>query len=324
MTTAIYITGGIFSWLIDLINVLRKTVRIWDLIDILLVTYVIYELIQMTKQTRVNRLLRGLAVLIIVFFLSGPEILDLKTIYFLMRTLLQFGLLAVVVIFQPEIRRALEQVGNTRFQFFSLLASRMNLAQSEMWRDAVVTICDASERMARSKTGALIVVERFSPLIEVGRTGTKLDAEITTELLETIFYEGSPLHDGAVIVSRARISEAGCLLPVSQNLDISKDMGTRHRAAIGMSEVSDALIVVISEETGIISLAQNGVILRRLDRANLYRILEGDLIPKEEEDPNKKGLWERLFHQRGNGEKGKVRTSLLKKERRQAGEPGNG
>ena len=303
--TGLLINSGLIQWFVDLFTVLRKTVRVWDLIDILLVTYVIYEIIQMTRKTRVTQLLRGLVVLVALFWLSGPEILDLKTIYFLMRTLLQFGLLAVVIVFQPEIRRALEQMGTTRFQFFSLFAPRMNLAQKEMWRDAVVTICDAAERMARARTGALIVVERLSPMTEIGRTGTRVDAEITTELLETIFYEGSPLHDGAVVVSRARVSAAGCLLPVSQNLDISKDMGTRHRAAIGLSELTDALVVVVSEETGIISMAQNGVILRRLDRANLYRILEGDLMPREEEEPGRwsvKSLWDRLLHLRSGKE----------------------
>jgi len=290
MQAAIFLTSGMFQWFADLFNVLRKTMRIWDLIDILVVAYVIYEIFQMTRKTRASQLLRGLAVLIIIFVLSGPEMLDLKTIYFLMRTLLQFGLLAVVVIFQPEIRRALEQVGTTRFQIFSVFAPHMSSAQKELWREAVVTICDAAERMARSRTGALIVLERLSPMDEIEQTGTQLDAEVTAELLETIFYEGSPLHDGAVVISRARVSAAGCLLPVSQNAVISKDMGTRHRAAIGLSEQSDALIVVVSEETGIISLAQHGVILRRLDRANLYRILEGDLLPKEEEKA-KNNVW---------------------------------
>jgi len=278
----------------NMFNILVKTFRIWDVVDNLVVAYVIYELIKLTRETRVSQILRGLVILVVVYFLSSPGLLDLNTIYFLMRTLLQFGLLAVVIVFQPEIRRALEQVGNTRFPG-SLFINRLTSAQKEAWQDAVVTICDAAERMARVRTGALIAIERLSSLAEIERTGTTVDAKPTVELLETIFYEGSPLHDGAVIISGARVSAAGCLLPVSQNTDISKDMGTRHRAAIGLSESTDALIIVCSEETGIISLAQHGVILRRLDRANLYRILESDLLPHEEEEDKKKSVLDRIF-----------------------------
>jgi diadenylate cyclase len=289
-----WITNDVANWFKSLFTILINTVSWRDVVDIVIVAYIIYELILIVRQTRVSQLMRGLVILLVAYFVSSPGMLDLKTIYFFINTLLQFGLLAVVVIFQPEIRRALEQVGNARFPS-SLFSSRLSGAQKEMWQSAVVIICDSAERMAKSKTGALIVIERISSLAETERTGTKIDAQLTRELLETIFYEGSPLHDGAVIINNARVSAAGCLLPVSQTTGISRDMGTRHRAAIGLSESTDALVVVVSEETGIISLAQNGVILRRLDRANLYRILENDLIPKDDESKEQKGFLGRLF-----------------------------
>lgn len=289
-----FITKTVPGWFADLFTILVKTVNWLDLLDILLVAYVIYQLIQLTRQTRVTQLLRGIIVLLGIYFLAGPDMLDLKTIYFLMQTLLQFGLLAVVVIFQPEIRRALERVGSSRFPA-SLFPSRLSDQNKEKLQEALVTICDSAERMARQKTGALIVIERNSSMAGIERTGTLLDARLTADLLETIFYEGSPLHDGAVVISNTRLRAAGCLLPVSQNAEISKDMGTRHRAAIGLSESTDAMVVVVSEETGLISLAQNGVILRRLDKANLYRILEHDLIPRDEETGSGKGFLGRIF-----------------------------
>lgn len=276
---------GFFNWIADTARIVYTTFEFKDAIDILIVAYIIYEAIMLLRQTRASQLARGILVVLFAYLLS--RWLNLATINFLMRELLQFGLLAVVIVFQPEIRRALEQVGRSKFTF-GLFRSSDTDKQREQWRDAVVTICDSAEHMARERTGALIVIERNSRLNDIIRTGTTLDAELTSELIETIFYEGSPLHDGAVVISDARVVAAGCLLPVSQNAEISKDMGTRHRAALGLTEGADALVVVVSEETGIISLAQEGVILRRLDRANLYRILEGDLVPKEEEKQESK------------------------------------
>jgi diadenylate cyclase len=275
---------GILNWINSVFGMLVDNFDFFpDVVDILLVAFLLYEAILLVRQTRASQLFRGIAILLIAWLLSYW--FQLRVIKFLLDKLLQFGLLAVVVVFQPEIRRALEQVGRSKF-IFGLFQTQKD-TQREQWREAIVTICDSAERMARKRTGALIVIERQSRLGDIDRTGTKLDAKLTGELLETIFYAGSPLHDGAVIVKDARVSAAGCLLPVSQNSEISKDMGTRHRAAIGLSENADALVVVVSEETGIISLAQNGVIIRRLDRANLYRILEGDLLPKEEEEQAK-------------------------------------
>ena len=259
-----------------------------DLLDILLVAYIIYALITLVRQTRAAQLMRGIVIVLIAWFIATQ--LDLKTIKFLLDNVLQFGLLALVVVFQPEIRRALEQVGRTNIFAISIFSGKTPDEQSrERWKTAIATVCDAAEQMSASRTGALIVFERRTNLSDIIKTGTVLDSDINVEAIGTIFYEGTPLHDGAVIVRDARIKAAGCVLPLSANLDISKDMGTRHRAALGMSENSDAVCVVVSEETGIISLAKNGVLIRRLDRQNLYNLLRMELIPDPETDEEQKG-----------------------------------
>lgn len=159
------------------------------------------------------------------------------------------------------------------------------------WQNACLAICDAAEQLSDTNTGALIVLERNSNLSEIIRTGTPLNGDVNREMLGTIFYEGTPLHDGAVVVRDGMLKAAGCVLPLSDNLEIGKDMGTRHRAALGMSENSDAVVVVVSEETGIISLAKNGVLIRRLDRQNLFNLLQEDLVPPEQETTQKQSFW---------------------------------
>ena len=149
------------------------------------------------------------------------------------------------------------------------------------WRSAIIAICDAAERFSETKTGALIVLERRTDLSEIERTGTPVDCEVNPEVLGTIFYEGTPLHDGAAIIEDGRIKAAGCELPLSNNLDLGKDMGTRHRACLGIAENSDAIAIVVSEETGIISMAKNGVLIRHFDRQTLYTRLVDEMIPKE-------------------------------------------
>lgn len=284
---------GIINWIRDTARILYTTFEWKDILDILLVAYIIYAVIMLLRQTRASQLIRGIGIVLVAYLVS--RWLELATISFLMSELLQFGLLAVVIVFQPEIRRALEQMG--RSKLMAGLFRATDTESRERWHQAVVTICDSAESMAKSRTGALIVIERGTRLGDVIRTGTAVDAQLTGEMLETIFYEGSPLHDGAVVISDARLTAAGCLLPVSQNSEIGKDMGTRHRAALGLSESADALVIVVSEETGIISLAQEGVILRRLDRAALYRILEINLVPREEErqEGRIKNLFGRIF-----------------------------
>ncbi len=281
-----------WSNIVDAFVTIRRTFMWQDLIDIAIIAYLIYAAISLMRQTRAGQLFRGILILLVARI--AATIIGLRTVNYLLETVLQFGLIAAVVVFQPELRRALEQVGQSSLS--GIFPGKMMEDEVQLWNDAIVTICDSVERLSREKTGALIVIERKSSLGEIVRTGTKIDSAPTSDLIETIFYVGTPLHDGAVVVKNARIEAAGCLLPVSQNTDISRDMGTRHRAALGMSENSDALVVVVSEETGIISVAQNGLIVRRLDKSNLFRILQNEIIPKPEEgEETQKGLFGRLF-----------------------------
>ena len=192
-------------------------------------------------------------------------------------------LLTLVVLFQPEIRRALERMGQTdqwAAKLFNVKGRYNDPSLKGAWRSAIIAICDAAERFSETKTGALIVLERHTNLSEIVRTGTPVNSAVNLEVLGTIFYEGTPLHDGAAIIENGRIKAAGCVLPLSNNLDLGKDMGTRHRACLGIAENSDAIAIVVSEETGIISMAKNGVLIRHFDRQTLYTRLVDEMIPK--------------------------------------------
>ena len=189
-----------------------------------------------------------------------------------------------MVLFQPEIRRALERMGQTdqwASKLFNVKGRYNDPSLKGAWRSAIIAICDAAERFSETKTGALIVLERHTNLSEIVRTGTPVNSAVNLEVLGTIFYEGTPLHDGAAIIENGRIKAAGCVLPLSNNLDLGKDMGTRHRACLGIAENSDAIAIVVSEETGIISMAKNGVLIRHFDRQSLYTRLIDEMIPKE-------------------------------------------
>ena len=265
-------------------------IGIIDVLDILIVAFLIYQLMNLVRQTHTGQLAKGIMILFIAY--AAVKLLQFPVLSYVMDNVLQVGFIALIIVFQPELRRALEQVGRTNIlttQFFRSKRDSVNIR--ERWQNAVVEICDAAERLAETRTGALMVLERQTNLSEVIGTGTRLDSSLNAEMLCTIFYVGTPLHDGAVVVRDARVEAAGCFLPLSANLEISKDMGTRHRAALGMSENSDAVVVVVSEETGIISLAKNGVLIRRLDRQNLFNLLEGEMVPPEEEESKKQPFW---------------------------------
>ena len=277
-----------------------RTFRLRDLIDILVISFVFYEIFQFARKSRAGQLVRGVVLLIVSFALA--YLLELRTVRWVLNNFLQIGFIAAVVLFQPELRRALERLGqNTNW------AGMFNLRRSDpslrgVWQSAVVAICDAAEQLSDTRTGALMVLERNNNLDEIIRTGTPLSANVIPEMLGTIFYEGTPLHDGAVIIRDGRIVAAGCVLPLSNNLEMGKDMGTRHRAGLGMSENSDAIVVVVSEETGIISMAKNGVLIRRLDRQNLFNLLQEEIIPPEDEAEQKKEApWAKWFKKGGDG-----------------------
>ena len=189
-----------------------------------------------------------------------------------------------------EIRRILEQMGSSSIPFLDIFKKPQ--VDREIIENAIQETVSACGDMSKSRTGALIVFERHIQLDDALRSGTKLDAEVSSELLKNIFFVKAPMHDGAALVRDGRVLGAGCMLPLSRNVNLSRDLGMRHRAGIGMSENSDAVVVLVSEETGIISLAKNGVLIRRLDRQNLFSLLEGDMVPPAEEE-KKRPFWRR-------------------------------
>ena len=244
-----------------------------DTLDILIISFVFYQLLQFARKSRAGQLVKGI-ILILVFY-GLAVMLNLKTI----------GFMAAVVIFQPELRRTLERMGQSTMWANLLVGNRRSDPSLRgAWQSAVVAICDAAEQLSDTRTGALMVLERNNNLDEIIRTGTPMHADVIPEMLGTIFYEGTPLHDGAVVIRDGVIVAAGCVLPLSNNLEMGKDMGTRHRAGLGMSENSDAIVVIVSEETGIISMAKNGVLIRRLDRQNLFNLLQEEIVPPAEDE----------------------------------------
>ncbi len=258
-----------------------KTAGPMDVIDIMIVAYIIYRLMKLLKDTSAARLAKGVIWLLLIFLVA--TLAGLNTISFILRNSLGLGVTAAIVIFQPELRRLLEQLGKGNFS--SLLVSANDPAAVEAAINATVKACSD---MSKSKTGVLIVFERKERLGEIVSTGTVMDAEPSPELLKNIFFKNSPLHDGALIMREGRICAAGCVLPLSGNQNLSRDLGTRHRAAVGMSESSDSVLVVVSEETGAISVAIGGMLKRHLSPEVLRKVLEAELITDDK--PDKKGI----------------------------------
>ena len=246
-------------------------IGIRDIIDILVVAYLIYLVMIWIKDTRTWTLFKG--VVIVLAVASIAYIGQLHTLWFVISKTITVGAFAVIVVFQPELRRALEQIGQGRL--FESLLNNSEEANDALSNDSIDGIAKACVHMAKLKTGALIVIEQDTKLGDVERTGIKIDATISSQLLINIFEKNTPLHDGAVIIKNNRVAAATCFLPLSDSMDISKDLGTRHRAAIGISEGTDALVLVVSEETGIISSVRNGKIKRGLDAEIIKKILLG-------------------------------------------------
>jgi diadenylate cyclase len=254
---------------VDLINIILNSIQnmtFTSVIDILVVTYIFYKIYMLIKETRAEQLLKGIILLVILIPISG--VLNLTMLNWILTKTLTIGVLSIVIIFQPEIRRALEQLGRTSFLDKALMED------DEVLDRMVTEIAVATENLSKSRTGALMIIEQQTGLQDIANTGIKLDAEISSALLENIFVENTPLHDGATIIRNDRIQSAGCILPLTSSRDINKKLGTRHRAAIGMSESSDAIVIIVSEETGTISLAVNGNLTRNYDGAKLKNILK--------------------------------------------------
>ena len=251
-------------------------IEIMDIIDILVVTFMIYKLIGLIRNTSAYRVVKGIALLLIITLLT--EMFRLNTVNFILGKVLELGAVAIVVVFQPELRRMLESVGSQSIG--NILSVKDKRSETDAAIEATVTAC---EILSRERIGALIVFERSSRMNDFFKTGTILDAKISPQLLRSIFYPKNALHDGAVIVQQNRIAAAGCVLPLTQNTHISSDLGMRHRAGIGMSEVSDSVVVIVSEETGTISVAVGGMLKRHLAPQMLERLLKSELMTDESE-----------------------------------------
>lgn len=242
------------------------TIKITDIIDILVMTFLIYKVIMLVKETRAAQLLKGL--LTILIFSRISIALNLYTVNWLISNIFTAGLVLIIVVFQPELRRAFEKLGRSNRWFTSF--TKIKTQQFEKKTDEIV---NAVASLSRQKIGALIVIENKVGLADIVETGTRLDAEISSELLINIFFPNSPLHDGALIIKDEKITAAGCFLPLSTNNTISKELGTRHRAGLGMSEKSDAFIIVVSEETGVITTVYNSELSRHIDSETLRNTL---------------------------------------------------
>ncbi|MEH2938630.1 diadenylate cyclase CdaA [Oscillospiraceae bacterium 44-5] len=255
-------------------------IQLTDLLDIAILAFIIYKLLWMLRKTSSGRVLRGVLILLGAMFVSSNYVLSLTATSFLLDRVIQWGVLVLVVLFQPEIRRFLERMGSSRLG----LVFASSRANGEEMDTAINQTCEAYADLSRDKVGALMVFERQNLLDDVIKTGTALDCSVSSELLKNLFWNKAPLHDGAVIVRGGRIVGAGCMLPLSGNVNLSRDLGMRHRAGIGMSEHSDAVVVIVSEETGSISAAVGGMLKRHLAPETLERLLRNELLNDKQEE----------------------------------------
>lgn len=253
---------------------------ITDVIDILIVAFVVYKVIGFIRETRAEQLAKGVIILIAVMFVS--KWLNFWTLNWILERTMEVGLVAIVVVFQPELRRGLEYIGRSK-----LITKQFAQMNKESVKEVTSILVRAVDYFSSTKTGALIVIERETTLNDIAETGTEINAEISTELLGNIFYEGAPLHDGATIIRGRQIFAAGCVLPLTQNKNLSKDLGTRHRAGIGITENSDAVSLIVSEETGIISIAIDGKLSRFLDLKTVEKTLLNLYLSQPDEEQKK-------------------------------------
>ena len=262
-------------------------IRPMDVLDVAIIAYLVYKILCLVRSTRAENILKGVAI-----FLRGVN--------YILSHMVEWGVLALIILFQPEIRQLLEKVGSRNIRLLRIFQPEQQSTELERAIDQTVAACTD---MAKTRTGVLIVFERKLLLDEIVRSGTTLDAAVSSELLKNIFFVKAPMHDGAVIIRQGRILGAGCMLPLSKNVNLSRDLGMRHRAGIGMSENSDAVVVIVSEETGSISVAIGGMLKRHLMPETLRQLLRNELMPQPEEEPDKPRLSLReLLHAHRKGE----------------------
>lgn len=277
--------GAIWEYILDFLSLLRLA----DIIDVAIVAFVFYYLSNLIREVRVWQILKGIMLFIIATWVSS--IFQLHAINFILRNTMQVGILALVILFQPELRRMLERIGRTNFESFFHDESV----------DCVKTaseITKAACALSRARLGALIVIEGKTGLGDIFGTGTEINAKVTSDLLITIFFNKTPLHDGAVVIHENTVRYAACVLPLTRDESLSRELGTRHRAAIGLSENCDASVIVVSEETGIISIARDGKLTRNYSEPTLLEavtnILRGDIVTPEKK--NKIHKWKELIN----------------------------
>lgn len=252
-------------------------ISFFDIIDIAIIAFIIFKVLEFLRETRAGQLVRGIALLLIAYLLSA--IFQLASLQWLLSKVLDYAIIIIAIVFQPELRKLLEKVGRSNISFFSKQSIDDN---SDRIRSCIDAVCKAATVMSDKKIGALIVFERETMLGEIANTGTTLNSEASYELISNIFFPKSPLHDGALVIKNGYVSAAGCILPLTANNNLNSQLGTRHRAAIGMSENSDAIVVVVSEETGCISIANNGLIQRDFNGVTLKEELYLKLLTQEE------------------------------------------
>ncbi|MBR5817002.1 MAG: diadenylate cyclase CdaA [Anaerotignum sp.] len=271
-------------------NNIVSSIGITDVLDIAIVAFIVYKCLGFIRETRAEQLAKGLRILVIITVLS--DVMHLYTLHWILSNVMTVGMIALVVLFQPELRRALERLGRSKF-----INITGDVDKDEAKR-IVTEIAKAVESMSATRTGALMVIEKETSLNDIVETGTVVDAAISAEVIGNVFYEGAPLHDGAVILRGGRLYAAGCVLPLTQNKKLGKELGTRHRAGIGVTEISDALVIIVSEETGVISLAQNGELTRFVDVKRIEKILLGIYLQEEQ-----KGIFTEAFTKVFRGDK---------------------
>lgn len=277
--------SDLIGYLADYIGLRDPLAIVRALVDISIVSYLLYKAIMLVKETRAWQLLKGILLIAIAYYISN--LLQLKTVEFIMSNVIQLAGITAVILFQPELRRALEHLGRSKFKdLFSFEDGSSAVRTTAMIEELVKTAVE----MSKTKTGVLVVIEKDTKIGEIINTGVLLDSALSSELLINIFTPNTPLHDGAVVIRDTRIKAAACFLPLTDNPNLSKELGTRHRAALGITEVSDCVAIVVSEETGKISFAMNGGLTRNLNSDTLRMALNKTLLEKNTN--NKKiGLW---------------------------------
>ena len=259
---------------------LGQTISVWDIVDILIITYLIYRILSVMRKTNASSVIKGIILILAIAWLSN--ILNLSIMTYILRQVLQMGIFVLIVLFQPEIRKLFEHVGTSKLsQIFRSRSKHQNLEAG------ILGVTDACEAMSKSKTGAIIVFEREVGLNDFAVTGMKVDAHISAELIQNIFFHNSPLHDGALLIREDRLLAAACMLPLSNNINLSRDLGMRHRAGVGISERSDAVAIIISEQSGAVSVAVDGMLKRHLSKDTLEKLLKSELLLTDKEKRRK-------------------------------------